>query len=438
MQKILFFWSELKSTFWFIPVIIIVIAIALAMGLLYIDSLTELRQDGISRYFLTGSADSARSILTTISGAMIGIAGTVFSITLVALTLASSQFGPRLIKNFMYDRLNQVVLGSYVSTYIYCLIILNTIKDNDEVLFIPQFSTLVAQIAALANIILLITFIHSIAMSIQADKIISDISESLSKNIKVLFPEKIGDQPDNQNEEDINAAKLKYKDKVPLTIPGRGYLQYIDGKTLLDLTDEIDGLLEIHFRPGDYMVEGVEAGVIYTNHQLDKEKVVEFQEQFLLGQIRTQQQDAEFSIHQMVEIGVKALSPGINDPYTAIACIDNLTSAMCYMANVKFPSRCRYNEEEELRMIAHTLTYEGMLDASFNQIRQFSKESPAVVIRLMEALITINKFASRRSYKDAIKKHARMVLNMAENSFTEPNDLNDLKARSGLVLSNNE
>jgi uncharacterized membrane protein len=438
MQKIIFFWNELKSTFWFIPVLIIIAAIALALGLVYFDSQAEVNQNGVGRYLLTGSADSARSILTTISGAMIGIAGTVFSITLVVLTLASSQFGPRLIKNFMYHRLNQIVLGSYVSTYIYCLVVLNTIKENEEVVFIPAFSTLVAQGAALVNIILLILFIHNIAISIQADKVISDISGSLSRNMKVLFPQKMGDQPDEENEQDEDAAKSAYKEKRSFTIPGSGYLQYIDGKTLIELTDEINGLLELRFRPGDYLVEGVEVGLIYSNDTIDNKKIKLFQEQFLLGKTRTQQQDAEYSIRQMVEIAVRALSSGVNDPYTAIACIDNLTSAMAYLSDVKFPSRYRTNQDGELRIIAAILTYEGMLDAAFNQIRQFAKGTPSVVIRLMEALITISKFDKRQSYKKVIQKHAHMVLNMAEESFDEQNDLKDLKERSKLIMGVNE
>ncbi|MEX0884265.1 MAG: DUF2254 family protein, partial [Cyclobacteriaceae bacterium] len=123
MKKILFFWSELTSTFWFIPVFIIIISLFFAFGLLYWDSRVTIEPEGIYQYLLTSSPDSARSILTTVSGAMIGVAGTVFSITLVALTLASSQFGPRLIKNFMYDRLNQLVLGAYISTFMYCMVV---------------------------------------------------------------------------------------------------------------------------------------------------------------------------------------------------------------------------------------------------------------------------------------------------------------------------
>jgi len=358
MKKLMFFWSKLKATFWFIPVFIILIAACLAMVLIFLDTRLNFSTDGIGRYLFIGSVDSARSILSTISGAMIGVAGTVFSITLVALTLASSQFGSRLIRNFMYDHLNQIVLGTYISTFIYCLIILHAIKEKGTFEFIPSLSVMVALVAAVANIILLIVFIHHIAISIQADKVIADISESLSRNLETLFPEKIGDET-------------------------------------------------------------------------DEEKI---QNQFIVGKFRTPQQDAEHAIHQMVEIAARALSPGVNDPYTAATCLDNLTSTMSYLSEVKFPSRYRFDEEGKLRIIADRTTFEGMLDAAFNQIRQFAEGSPAVVIRLMESLITINKFARRQNHKNAIKKHAGMVLNMAKKTFPESNDLKDLQERSKLIL----
>ncbi|MEX2396502.1 MAG: DUF2254 family protein, partial [Balneolales bacterium] len=176
MKKVLFFWKELIATFWFLPVIIIGFSVALSIGLLTLDSKVTISQEGWIRFFLVNNSDSARSILSTISGAMIGVAGTVFSVTLVALTLASSQLGPRLIQNFMYIRLNQVVLGSYISTYLYCLLVLNAVSEDNEFTFIPSISILAAILAAITNIILLIVFIHQIAINIQADKVISDIS----------------------------------------------------------------------------------------------------------------------------------------------------------------------------------------------------------------------------------------------------------------------
>lgn len=434
MKKILFFFNELKATFWFIPVLIILISILLAIGLVFLDQEVTLSQNGLGRFFFVNSADSGRSILSTISGAMIGVAGTVFSVTLVALTLASSQFGPRLIKNFMYVRLNQVVLGSYVSTYLYCLFVLNSIKESDEYTFIPMLSILFAIIAAVVNIILLIVFIHQIATSIQADKVISDISEVISHQVKTLFPKKTGDQLDDEKTIAVDNIKSKYFNTVPVKSQRSGYLQFIDNESLLRAVCSFDGLIELYFRPGDHLVEDIEIGKLYSNEDLGKEQLESVSRQFVIGKTKVANQDLEYSIHQMVEIAARALSPGVNDPYTAIACIDNLTATLCHLSQISFPSKYQIDEEKNLRIIADTLDFEGVLDVSFNQIRQFSAGSTAVIIRLMEALITINAFAKKESYKKAIFKHAKMVLNIGKESLKEENDLKDLQERAKKIV----
>jgi uncharacterized membrane protein len=433
MKKLLFFWNELKSTFWFVPAMIILVTIAIAFLSIWIDSRVNFSPEGFGRYLFTGSADSARSILTTVAGAMIGVAGTVFSITLVALTLASSQFGPRLIRNFMYERLNQLVLGSYISTYVYCLVVLNTIKQSDQLLFIPSLSVLLALLAAVANIVLLIVFIHHIAVSIQADHVISDISESLSKNLKTLFPDLLGEEPGAAEEHDEEKVKSSYKFRQTLKSHRNGYLQYIDYDALIRIATDKSLLIELLFRPGDYLVEGIETGVIYTDTYLEEEETRSMLSQFIIGKTRTHQQDAEHTIHQMVEIAARALSPGVNDPYTAIVCIDNLTASLCYLTKVKFPPKHRFDQDGHMRVIADVLSFEGMLNAAFNQIRQFAKGSPSVVIRLMEALAAIDQIARKTAHKEALRSHAAMVLNMAESSFDEPNDIRDLKLRSKLL-----
>ena len=434
MQKLLFFWSKLKSTFWFIPVLIIALSIVLALGLVYLDSLIEIRREGFARFLFIESTDSARSILTTISGAMIGVAGTVFSITLVALTLASSQFGPRLVKNFMYDHLNQVVLGSYISTYIYCLIILNTISDSTP---IPSLSILLAMLAAIANIILLIIFIHHIAISIQADTVIANIAETMTKNLKKLFPETENGAADEKMTTDIEAIKSGYTIKQSIKNKKTGYLQYIDNEKIIHSASELKCLVELHIRPGDYLVANSEYGIIYSHKLIEKQDMAKLKDQFFAGNTRTHQQDPENTIHQMVEIAARALSPGVNDPYTAITCVDNLTTTMIYFTSVKFPSIYHFDEDNNLRLISNTYSFESMLDVAFNQIRQFSKGSPSVVIRLLEALIKINKSAEQESHKKAITKHAKMILNMAKASFDEPNDLEDLLERSTQILDEN-
>ncbi len=434
MKKLLFEWSKLKETFWLIPVIIIITSILLSIGLVYIDGHFTVSQEGWGRFFFVNSSDSARIILSTISGAMMGVAGTVFSITLVALTLASSQFGPRLIKNFMYVRLNQIVLGAYISTYLYCLLVLNAVQEGDDYSFIPSISILVAIIAAIANIILLIIFIHQIAISLQADKVISDITDFTYKHVKSLFPEKMGEVNPGEENIDIAATISGYQNRVPIKSPHSGYLQYIESEALMELICKNNSLLELYHRPGAHLVEGAEVGLLYTNVNWDKESLENIFRQFEIGKIKTSQQDIEFSIHQMVEIALRALSPGINDPFTAIACIDNLSAIMSHLAQVKFPSKYRFDEKGSLRIIADTLEYEGVLDAAFNQIRQFSGGSPAVIIRLMEALTTISKFTTNENHKRAVIKHATMVLSLGMQTIKEEKDIEDLIKRSRMIL----
>jgi len=434
MKKLLFFWNELKATFWFVPIFIILFSVLLAIGFVSLDQNITVSHSGLGRFFFVHSVDSARSILSTISGAMIGVAGTVFSVTLVALTLASSQLGPRLIKNFMYVRLNQIVLGSYVSTYLYCLIVLNSIRESNGFIFIPSLSVLLAIIAAIANIILLIVFIHQIAVSIQADKVISDISAFISKQVKLLFPEKMGDEPDTEDELPVDAIKSKYSYNTSIKTQKNGYLQYIDSEGMLNAVINFNALLELNYRSGDYIVEGVELGKIYTNKKVEEVELEKIISHFVIGKTKTPQQDIEYSIHQMVEIAVRALSPGVNDPYTAITCVDNLTATMCYLAKVKFPSKYRIDDKNELRVIANTLDFEGVLDAAFNQIRQFSAGSTAVIIRLMEVLLIIHKFATKESYKKAIMKHVKMTLSVGKESIKEKNDLEDLIERSKEIM----
>ncbi|TCK68991.1 putative membrane protein [Winogradskyella wandonensis] len=435
MKKLLFVWKQLNTTFWFLPTFIICLSIVLVIFILRLDEVITISTDGLGRFFFVNSIESARSLLTTIAGAMIGVAGTVFSITLVALSLTTSQLGSRQIRNFMYHKLNQFVLGSYISTFVCCVIILNVVNKFDNGIFIPHLTILFATVLSIANIILLIFFIHNVAVSIQANSVVAEISKELSDNLNTMFPESFGDETNKTlSEESLEDTKLNYPIKHDLILGSSGYLQYMDNEKLLSKAEKLDVILQIDCRPGNYMVQGVKAGLIYSKEILSEKQLQQFQTFFITGNTRTSEQDAEHSIHQLVEIASRALSPGINDPYTAIACIDNLTKSMVFLSSVDFPSKYRLDKNNNLRAIIHNLSFESMLDAAFNQIRQFSKDSPSVVIRLMDALTTINKFVKLKEQKEAVKKHAIMVLNLGKNRFDEPNDFKDLEKRAKSIL----
>jgi uncharacterized membrane protein len=281
---------------------------------------------------------------------------------------------------------------------------------------------------------LLIIFIHQIAVSIQADKVISEISDLIANRVRTLFPEKLGDELKDETFFDEETAFAVYTMKTSIKSTQAGYLQYIDSEALMKIVSENGTLLKLHHRPGSFLVEGEEIAILYAKKEQEEASLKNILEQFIFGKTKTSQQDLEYSIHQMVEIAARALSPGINDPYTAIACIDNLTATLCYLAQAKFPSKYRVDKDDNLRVIADVLDFEGVVDAAFNQIRQFSGGSTAVIIRLMEALITILDIVKMESYKRVVIKHAEMVYRQGKESIIEENDLQDLIKRSDKIL----
>jgi uncharacterized membrane protein len=428
MGKLKYLWEELNASFWFIPILMLLITIGSAIVLIYLDSQIQYAPGGVLKYLLPASVDSARSILNIIAGAMIGVAGTVFSITLVVLTLASSQLGSRMVRNFMYDKLNQVVLGTYVSSFVYCLIVLSSLKENENFHFVPAISVLAALASAVAGIILLVIFIHHVSMSIQSDKVISDISDAMSKSIRKLFPDEIGHEEDKPAP-DIDSLKEKYALKQEVRCKKSGYLQSVDGEGLMNIAQEKDCIIVIQHRPGYYLVQDMVICEILCNEEYDNDIFEKIRDDFIIGKVRTPLQDAEFSIHQMVEVASRALSPGVNDPYTAIACIDNLTSVLSFLSGVQYPSPYRFDSEDKLRVIADNLTYAGMMNSAFNQIRQYAEGSPSVMIRLLEAMVNINKFTRNNYQKKQVIQHAEMVMKAAERTFREQRDLEDIKER---------
>lgn len=433
MKKLLFFWNEMKASFWFTPVLMLLISILLAICFVYLDSILQLSKEPNNYFFIVNNTASARAILSTISGAMIGVAGTVFSVTLVALTLASSQFGPRLIKNFMYVRINQLVLGAYVATFLYCLLVLSTIKESTDYLFIPSISIIVAILATVVNILLLIIFIHSIAVSIQADHVIADISNFIANQAKRLFPKRLNEEVEGINI-DVISIRSAYPISIQLKAPKSGYLQYVDLEALVKLLIKKNAYLELYYRAGGFLVKGLIVGKLYLKEEEENLDEKHFLGKLVIGETKSSQQDLEYSIHQLVEIAARALSPGVNDPYTAMSCIDNLCSTICYLVESKFPSKYHFDEEGKLRLLADVIDFEGVLAAAFNQIRQFSKGSIAVMIRLMEALAIVNEFAKSNKQKKAIQKQAEMLLNTAKHSIKEPHDLEDLIERSKRIV----
>ena len=435
--RFLNFWESLRTSFWFVPALMVCSAVALSFFLISIDRSTELNPHRIFGFFYEVGPEGARTVLATIASSMITVAGVVFSITIVALTLASSQFGPRILRNFMKDKGNQVVLGMFISTFIYCLLVLRAVHTSGGEDFVPNLSVTFALILSLINVAVLIYFIHHISASIQAEQVVASVYHELDAHIDLFFPQALSDKEDSSSE-DKNCdtptePSLDISDYYGHTIRSdqSGYLQAIDEAALFDMAKENDLIIRLPYRPGCFVSLGSCLFVIMSKNKdkVDDELQSSISNALILGSHRTPEQDIEFTVNQLVEIAIRALSPGINDPFTALACIDRLGAALCRLSNRVFPSTNLYDDECNLRVITKPITFAGITNAAFDQIRQYGHGSVAVSIRLMETLTSIASLAVDQEQYEAIKRQAEMTKRASEASFSEENDIADIKQR---------
>lgn len=411
-------------------------AVALAFATVALDEAVADEWLQTLGWTYTGGAEGASLVLGTIAGSMITIAGVVFSMTLVALSLASSQLGPRLLRNFMRDTTNQAVLGTFVATFVYCLLVLRTIRRAAETLFVPHLSVTIGVLFALASLGVLIYFIHHVSVSIQADEVVARIGKELIEGIDRLFPEQKGRGPTRPATESSAAAPSSAglpasfdREARPVAADGDGYVQGIDADALMTLATQEDVLLRVERRPGQYVVTGRPLVMVWPGDRVPEELAVRVNSAFALGNQRTSAQDLEFAVHQLVEIAVRALSPGINDPFTAVACVDRLGSALCRLAQRDMPSPYRFDEQHRLRVVAAPVSFPGMVDAAFNQIRQSARSNAAVTIRLLETIAVIAGAAYRPQDRAALRRHAEMIARGAREGLPEVEDRHTVEER---------
>ena len=431
-ERLLKYWDSLRSSFWFLPANMVAAAIVLAYSTIALDRLVELRgwlPDGSWAY--TGGAEGASLVLGTIAGSMVTLAGVVFSMTLVALSLASSQLGPRLLRNFMRDAANQVVLGTFVATFVYCLLILRSIRRGDGLAFIPHLSVSVGVLLAIVSLAVLIYFIHHVAISIQADEVISRVSIELINQVDRLYPERADrDGADPAGAPDASQLRAAFEDEVrTVGAAGDGYVHSIATDDLAALAKEEDLRLRLERGPGQYVVMGCPLVTAWPADRVTESVESRILDAFILGYQRTAAQDIEFSIHQLVEIAVRALSPGINDPFTAITCVDRLGSALHRLVQRDLPPPYRYDDDGVLRLVAPAVTFPDIANAAFNQIRQHARSSAAVTIRLLETIAVIAAAARRAEDQAALRLHAQMIVRGAREALPEETDLQEVEER---------
>ncbi len=428
------YWESLRANFWFVPTVMVTGAVALSLATINLDKVAAYDNwVATLGWTFTRGPEGSRALLATVAGSMMTITSVTFSITIVALQLASSQFGPRLLRNFMRDRGNQVSLGTFIATFAYCLLILRTVNGTEEQRFVPHISVTVGLLMALISLGVLIYFIHHASASIQAEYVIANVGRDLDEAIARLYPESIGVGPDEHISEQHSPPDFE-REARDVNTDASNYLQYVDLDQLMDVACAHDLVLCIPHRPGKFLVSGAHLARVWPGDRLDDEIAGEIRGAFYLGSIRTLTQDIEFAIDQLVEIAVRALSPGVNDPFTAINCVDRLGAALVTLARREIPSTHRIDDEGRLRLVALMSTIGGIVNAAFDQVRQAARDNVAVTIRLLETIAAVATQASGAAWQLALRRQAEMVYRGSQHALPEEGDRREAEDRFHDVL----
>lgn len=406
--RLLLFLEVVRSSYWFIPTLMLVASATLALLLVALDQKVETSSLRGFGWIFTGGAEGARSLLSTVAGSVIGVAGTTFSITIAVLSLTSSQFGPRLLWGFLRDTANQIVLGTFVGTFLYCLLVLRTVRNVEEVTFVPHIAVTGGVLLAVASVAVLIFFIHHVSNSIQASQIIANVAAELDAALDRLYPNEIRDVSDSLPDAVLAFEKSRSTASVILVRAQKsGYVQAVDSDVLLGIAHEKDLVIALKSEPGQFVTSGCSLAVLYPSKD-DSLHGIEDQVSgaYTLGRRRTAAQDGEFLLLQLVEIAIRALSPGINDPFTAVMCLDRLGAALCHLTSRALPTAHHYDKEGQLRLITRPVSFDDMLESAFREIHHYGKNDPLILERLHEKLSQIRECARTEAQRESLRRIA--------------------------------
>ena len=418
-------WEILRSSLWFIPALTVVAAVLLAVGLIEMGTLDRGNMAERWPRLFGASAEGSRGLLAAIASSMITVVGVTFSITVVALALASSQYTSRILRNFMRDRANQSVLGVFVGVFAYCIVVLRTIRGPDAGNYVPALAVLVAMLLAFVAIGFLIFFIHHIASSIQATSIIRAAMLETNGAIDRLFPQEVG-----------TAAVKSEREEMPsvgtwATIAARrtGYLQGIDGDDLFRVACDRGVVVRMERSIGEFVIEGSPLAAV-AGRDADEGLVLEINAAYTVGTDRTVHQDSGYGIRQIVDIALKALSPGINDTTTAVNAIDALAAILARLAGREIESPYR-SDKGAVRLITRGPTFVGLLAEALDQIRQNADRNVAILVRLVEVIEILSHRTDDPRRLQALRRQRELILATAERSVPAAHD----RARIELAAS---
>ncbi|SEL88626.1 DUF2254 domain-containing protein [Streptacidiphilus jiangxiensis] len=419
-----------RTNLWLVPVLEALAAAGLFAITLGVDRAAYNGTVQLPSWVLSGSADGARQVLTTIAAAVITVVGLVFSITIVALTLASTQFGPRMLRNFIRDRGTQLTLGTFVATFLYAVLVLVAISPGPHGDFVPHLSITTTLALTLVDLATLIYFINHIARSIQLPQVVASIAHDLADAIEDQSAlGATGTDAPERPERGLSPTELLDRMRTEgavITTSASGYLQYLRHDRLVRIARDADAVIHVPYRPGHFLVQGHPLAYVWPP-QAAAQVTATLRRGHVTGPYRTLTQDVSFGFDQLVEIGLRALSAAVNDTFTAITCIDWLGDCLCRITTTWQPQHVHRDHHGYVRVIAHQPDYDRLVRRSFEKIRQASVGMPAVMIRQLDALDKVMRQTQAPERRKLLMEQADLVLHTCEATVPEPSDRADVE-----------
>ncbi len=370
--------AHVRAQLWLLPALMSIGGAALAYLAVVYGGLVSRAVNGSSWWLYSGDASTARDLLSAFLSGLLTMTSLVVSVTVVILTTAASQLGPRLITFFMADRQIQFVLGLFISTTLYVIVVLRTLDDKLGSEGVPHVAVTIASALTIACLFALLFYVHKIARSVVADNLVEEVWSALNKDIDQILYE--------HEPPPVELTRPADGPRVAVALNQVGYIQLVDYQQLVRLAQKRDVVIKIPFRAGHFVLAGVKILEVVGAQKLDADFTKELKKAFVIGSTRTPAQDIEHGLRQMVEIGLRALSPGINDPMTAIAVIDRLGAALEKVFARELPPRHLPDEKGTTRVIADRSDHRGIVAVAFNQLRQAGETQPAIIISIARTL----------------------------------------------------
>ena len=403
----------IRRNYWFWPGLLTALGLVCGFWMPFIDVI--LGSDWLKDTGLVAGvmATGARDVLSTIATAVLGVAGVTYSITIVAVSYASGNFGPRLVGNFMRDRLNQVVLGFFLATFVYSLMVLRSVHDGSDggVAFVPQISLLIAVGLAVISVGALIVFIHHVPESIDIMNLAAEVGETLRSSVIALIDE---EDAEHQSIRRIEPSTPR-SERQSVSASASGYLQFIDLATLRSIAEANDLSITVLVGPGHFVTPDDEIFEVRHGGPLSETVAAEIASCVVLGRRRTGSQDLSFHVDQLVEMVGRALSPSMNDPHTAMICMDWLRAGLAEYAR-RAPQPPVPGDGP---LIYKRITFEELLERAFGRSRQYVSSDRNVTLHVLEILAALAAISSTAERAELLRAEMRTLAQSAGEQLAE-------------------